>query len=163
MSTSADANQPTSPSGTPLSPAAEATDAVQRALAAEHAAFWAYGLADAYLDEQHDGALAEGRTEHRRRRDEVEALLTAGGTNPVPAEPSYQTPEPVVDARPALVLVLTAETDVAAAWRYVLERTADGELRAAAFAALVDAARRAVGWRQALGLDPVTVAFPGRG
>ncbi|WP_016700076.1 ferritin-like domain-containing protein [Actinoalloteichus spitiensis] len=161
MSTSAAANQ-TSPSGTPLSPAAEATDAVQRALAAEHAAFWAYGLADAYLDEQHDEALAEGRTEHRRRRDEVEALLAVGGTDPVPAEPSYQTPEPVVDARSALVLVLTAETDAAAAWRYVLERSADGELRAAAFAALVDAARRAVRWRQELGVDPVTVAFPGR-
>ena len=49
------------------------------------------------------------------------------------------------------------------AWRRCGVNLADvtGEDRRMAVAALVDAAVRATGWRQAAGMDPATVPFPG--
>lgn len=137
-------------------------DAVQPALAAEHAAVWAYGLAGAFLSDAMAEQLAEAAAAHRARRDATERALLDAGAQPVPPEPGYLTPEPVTDAGSALRLAITVETDAARAWRSVIERSpAEPGLRSAALQALTGAAVRATRWRVVAGDQPATVAFPG--
>lgn len=137
-------------------------DALQPALAAEHAAVWAYGLAGAFLAETLAEQLAEAAAAHRARRDATEQMLIDAGALPVPAEPGYRTPEPVDDAASALRLTITAETDVAAAWRSVIERSpAEPTLRRAALDGLIGAAVQAARWRALAGSTPLTMPFPG--
>ena len=148
----------TSPTSTP-SP--ETTDAVQRALAAEHAALWALQLVTAFLPAQESASLGEAATAHRSRRDATERLLRDRGAVPVPAEPAYATPARVTDRPSALALLIAAESDAAAAWRSVIERTDEAAVRTLAVDSLVDAAVRTTRWRRAAGLAPLTVPFPG--
>lgn len=137
-------------------------EALQPALAAEHAAVWAYGLVGAFLAEKLAGQLAEAAAAHRARRDATEQLLIDAGALPVPAEPGYRTPEPVNDAASALRLAITAETDAAAAWRSVIERSpAEPALRRVALDGLTGAAVLATRWRARAGSTALTVPFPG--
>ncbi|MBV9163911.1 MAG: ferritin-like domain-containing protein [Pseudonocardiales bacterium] len=137
-------------------------DALQRALAAEHAAIWVYGLVAAFVSNALDSQLDEAATAHQARRDATERVLIDAGAPPVPPEPGYLTPEPVTDAASALRLAITAETDAAAAWRSVIERSpADPGLRGAALEALTGTAVRATRWRATAGATPLTVPFPG--
>lgn len=137
-------------------------DALQSALAAEHAAVWAYGLAGAFLADELTGQLAEAAAAHRVHRDGTERVLIDAGVLPVPAEPGYLTPEPVTDNASALRLAITVETDTAAAWRSVIERSpAEPGLRRAALDSLTAAAVRAARWRAAARSTPATVPFPG--
>lgn len=137
-------------------------DALQPALAAEHAAVWAYGLAGAFLADSLADQQAEAAAAHRARRDATERLLLDAGAQPVPPEPGYLTPEPVTDAASALRLAITVETDAAEAWRSVIERSqAEPTLRRAALDALTTAAVRATRWRVVAGDEPPTVTFPG--
>ncbi len=142
-------------------------DALQAALAAEHAAVWVYGLVGAFVPDDLAGKLDEAAVAHQARRDATERTLIDAGARPVPAEPGYLGPEPVTDAASALRLVITAETDAAAAWRAVVERSvaehspAEPSLRAAALDALTRAAVRATRWRATAGIAPPTVPFPG--
>jgi hypothetical protein len=137
-------------------------DALQSALAAEHAAIWVYGVVGAFVSDALDSQLNQAATAHQARRDATERVLIDAGAPPVPPEPGYLTPEPVTDAASALRLAITAETDAAAAWRSVVERSpADPGLRGAALDALTGAAVRATHWRATAGTKPATVPFPG--
>lgn len=135
---------------------------LQGALAAEHAAVWVYGVAGAFVSSGLARRLDEASTAHQARRDATERMLIDVGVTPVPPEPGYLSPEPVTDAASALRLVITAETDAAAAWRSVVEWSpADPDLRGAALEALTAAAVRATRWRATTGAIPLTVPFPG--
>ncbi len=139
-----------------------AVAALQDVLAAEHAALWSYALAVAFLGSDQ---LAPARTDaaaHRELRAAVEVTLTQVGQRPVSAQPAYGTPQPVVDAPSAAGLLVTAETDSAAAWRSLLERAADRGLRRAGLDALTDTAARCARWRAAVGATPAVPVFPGR-
>jgi Domain of unknown function (DUF4439) len=137
-------------------------DALQGALAAEHAAIWVYGVVEAFVSATLDGQLEQAATAHQARRDATERVLIDAGALPVPSEPGYLTPEPVTNAASALRLAITAESDAAAAWRSVVERSpADPGLRGAALDALTGAAVRATRWRATAGTSPLTVPFPG--
>ncbi|MGH3917235.1 MAG: ferritin-like domain-containing protein [Pseudonocardiaceae bacterium] len=137
-------------------------EALQSALAAEHAAVWAYGLTSAFLADELASQLAEAAAAHRARRDGAEQMLVDAGALPVPAEPGYLTPEPITDNASALRLAITVETDTAAAWRSVIERSpAEPGLRQAALDALIAAAVQAAHWRTTAHSAPATVPFPG--
>ncbi len=139
-----------------------ALDALQDALAREHAALWCYSLAVAFLPR---AQLAQARTDaeaHRVLRGAVEKTLTQIGARPVSAQPAYATPQPVVDGRSAAALAVVAETDALAAWRSVLERTSDRVLREAALTALTDGTLRCSRWRLVVGTPPAIPTFPGR-
>lgn len=139
-----------------------ATEALQDALAAEHAALWCYGLVVVYLGPE-QGAQARADAEaHRGLRGAVETILTEVGARPVSAQPAYATPAPVTDAASAAALALVAETDALAAWRSVLERTTDRPLRRAALDSLTAGTLRAARWRVVLGTPPAVPVFPGR-
>jgi len=139
-----------------------AVDALQRALAAEHAAVWAYGLVGGQLVNTARQQLAtDCLTAHATRRDALIATLTARKATPVQAEAAYDVPQPVRDPAGAYALAVHVEEGVAAAWRAVLAETAERDARQTALPALTDAANRAVTWRSAAGRSPATVPLPG--
>jgi hypothetical protein len=154
--------QPPSSSPRPTAPLpADSLEAVQQALGAEHAAVWVYGLVSAFLPAELDPAAVEGLTAHRARRDATERLLATTGATPRPAEPAYVPPNPVTDQASAIALLVTAESDVTVAWRAVLERTDDADVRRAALEALTASAVRATRWRKVGGQVPVAPPLPG--
>jgi len=153
---------PNGPPNATVAPGDQGTvDAVQRALAAEHAALWTLQLATAFVTDEVAPAVAEATGAHRARRDATELLLRDHGAVPVAAEPAYATPAPVTDQASAIALLTTAESDVAAAWRSAIEYTDDQAVRTLAVDSLTDAAVRATRWRRTAGTAPLTVPFPG--
>lgn len=148
------------PGPPPAGYSADTIAALQAALAAEHAAVWAYGLIAAYLPAGGE-VVADAATAHRARRDATERLLSDAGVEPVSAEPAYRVPVPVDGPADALRLAVTAETDTAQTWRSAIERSALPDVRAAALDALTGAAVRAARWRAEAEEETVTVPFPG--
>ncbi|MGM1063075.1 ferritin-like domain-containing protein [Saccharothrix sp. Mg75] len=137
-------------------------DAVQDALGAEHAAVWTYGLVSAFIDQQ-AAAVAEGADAHRARRDTTERWLRDRAATPRPPAAAYLPPQPVDSAAAAVAALIAVETDACVAWRGVLERTDDGELRRSALDALTTSAVRATRWRKVAGVAPSSIAMPGAG
>ncbi len=138
-----------------------AVGALQDVLATEHAALWSYSLAVAFLARpgrrRADGHRGAPHAAGRRRGDPDQV-----GQRPVSAQPAYTTPQPVVDAKSAAGLLVTAETDAAAAWRSLLERGADRALRRAGLDALTDTAAAAPAGVAVVGAVPAVPVFPGR-
>jgi hypothetical protein len=67
-------------------------EALQQALAGEHAAVWAGGLGASRLSgDERAAALAELEV-HRRARDTLADLVVRGGGQPVAAAPAYELP-----------------------------------------------------------------------
>ena len=102
-----------------------ALDALQDVLGTEHAALWCYALAVAFLPADQAAVARTDAAAHRELRGQIEVTLSQLGQRPVSAQPAYATLRPVTDAASAAGLLVTAETDAAAAWRSVLERSAD--------------------------------------
>ncbi len=150
----------TAPSAGTGALAKDTIDALQAALAAEHAALWAYGLVAAY-DPKAAAAVTAAITSHQNTRDLAANLIVQGGATPVGPDPAYTTPHAVTDAATAQALALTIESDCAAAWRSVAGHTDDSTLRGTALSALTDCAMRMVSWRKAADDKPLTIPFPG--
>lgn len=138
-------------------------EALQAALAAEHAVIWGYGVVGGKVAAALLPAVREADAVHRTRRDAVVALVRGYGGDPVPTEPAYALPFAVTGPRPALRLALHLEEGAAAAWRYAVAATDAQAVRRTALTALTDAALRATGWRLRLPPATPTVAFPGGG
>jgi hypothetical protein len=128
--------------------------ALQAALAAEQAACYGYGVAGAYLS----GADAAGAdtdwVAHQVARDELTAIISAAGADPVAAAVAYQLPAPVRSAPQARALAVILENDVAQAYIALVAMDSKA-LRTLAATQLRAAALRAAAWSQQ------TVAFPG--
>jgi Domain of unknown function (DUF4439) len=136
--------------------APQAVQALQAALAAEHAAVYGYGVAGAMLtgaDQQ--AALADWRA-HQEARDTLEAMIVQLGATPVAASPAYELPFAVHGARSARRLAATLEEGVTQAYLGVVAVT-DETLRTFGALAMLPPANRAVAWRGS------TVSFPGMG
>jgi uncharacterized protein DUF4439 len=139
-----------------------AVAALQNALATEHAAVWCYTLAVAFLSDADRTRAREDEAAHRTLRSQVEQTLSQLGAPPTSAQPAYHTPQPVTDAASAATLAVVAETDALAAWRSVLERTTERDLRQAALDALTAGTLRCARWRVVVGTPPAIPIFPGR-
>ncbi|MEV7123385.1 ferritin-like domain-containing protein [Kitasatospora griseola] len=134
------------PSGSASPAAMRAADveALQAALAAEHAAVYGYGVVGAFLPvgpQREDGRAAYAA--HQARRDAWQRLLAAGGASPAAAAPGYRLPFQVKDAATAGRLAAHLETQLTAAYADLCATTA---LRARAAAALRECALRAARW-----------------
>lgn len=124
-------------------------DALQTALAAEHAAVFVYGALGGQTSQSEDPTLYAEITDayvtHRTRRDQLIALLEADGRQPVAAEPGYGLPAdlstPIAVADRALVL----ERACAATYVFVVASTR-GDDRKWAIDALLDTAVRELGF-----------------
>jgi Domain of unknown function (DUF4439) len=140
-----------SPSNPRPSPAPAEAEPLQQALAAEHAAVFAYGVIGGVL--RGEARAAAGHDAHRGRRDQLLARL---GPRAVAAEPAYSLPFAVDDARGARRLARVVEQRCAAVYADVVSRTT-GATRALAAEALTECANRRLSW----GGEPE--AFPGLG
>ncbi|HZM77744.1 MAG TPA: ferritin-like domain-containing protein [Candidatus Limnocylindrales bacterium] len=147
------------PATAPLS--AAALERLRAALAAEHAAIFAYGRLGVLLDAKGKEEARAAEVAHRSRRDTIVLQLDEAKASPVPAEPGYALPFPLTDSASAVRLAVHVEEGVAANWRAVL-RAVEGTWRKAALDAYSDAALRATRWRRLAGLTPMTTPFPGR-
>lgn len=127
-----------------------AIDALQDALAAEHAAVFGYGSLGARLT---GGALArahEAYDAHRRRRDRLEQFIRQAGAQPRPAAVAYRLPFAVASANRARRLAAGIEDGVADSYGWLVTTAGRGSsLRADAAGWLTEAALRAAGWRRA--------------
>jgi hypothetical protein len=131
------------------------------ALAAEHAAVYAYGVLGARLTGADRREATATEATHRARRDALLLRLAETGATPPPAAPAYTLPFPVPDARAALRLAVLVEERTAAAWRAAVPRTTATD-RTAAVTSLTDCAVRAARWRRRISATaPATVPFPG--
>jgi hypothetical protein len=140
---------------------ADPVQALQTALAAEHAVIWGYAVVGARVEPALRDRVRAADAMHRDRRDATAALIRKRGGDPAPTSPSYTLPFRVTDRSAALRLAVHLEEGAAAAWRYVVAATDERSLRRTAIASLTDAAVRATGWRRlATPLSP-TVPFPG--
>lgn len=139
----------------------EQDERLAAALSAEHAAIFAYGPIGVRLSGEQAREARATEAAHRTRRDALVVWLAeAGATVPAP-EPAYTLPFPVRDADSAMRLAIEIETRTAAVWRAAIPVT-EATRRRQAVEALTDCAVRATRWRIRAGVDPVTVAFPGR-
>jgi hypothetical protein len=136
-------------------------EALQKALAAEHAAVWGYGVVGATLGADGRAPAATAESVHRDVRDQVEALLGDRKVEPVGSMGGYALPFPVLSAVDAAALAVVLEDGVAAAWVRVLDQAAERSTRELAVQVLSAAEVRAVAWRGAAGQKPVTKALPG--
>ncbi|WP_083647546.1 ferritin-like domain-containing protein [Kitasatospora sp. CB01950] len=150
------------PSPAPSALAAADTEALQSALAAEHAAVYGYGVVGAFLPagpQREDGRAAYAA--HQSRRDAWQRLLAAGGASPTAAAPGYRLPFPVKDAATAGQLAAHLEIQLTAAYADLCASTA---LRPQAATALRECTLRAAHWGADLpalpGLTPAEPADP---
>ena len=164
-STDTDDSTPTPPppSGAVVS---GAVAALQRVLAAQHAAVYAYSVIGVHLsDPAQIGQARSLQEQHRTLRDQVSSEIAARNATPQAAAPSYSPDEPVTDAAGAQRWALSIEQGCAAGYRAQLAASASDDNpaaeRTAALAGLTGAARDAQFWRQLLTPATPTAAFPG--
>ena len=81
---------------------ASVVDALQRTLAAEHAAIFVLaalgGRASTLPPSSMRSALDAAYAGHLERRDQLRTMITEGGADPVAAEPAYRLPTPLTTA-----------------------------------------------------------------
>jgi hypothetical protein len=134
------------------------------ALAAEHAAIFAYGVVGARLVDAGDAGDADRAREadaaHRQRRDALVVVLDQRSVAPPVPAAAYELPFPVDDAGDARRLAVLVEERVAVVWRAALVVVTRDD-RELVLDALVDTAVWATRWRIAAGDQPATVPFPG--
>lgn len=75
------------------------TDALQSALAGEHAAVYGYEVAAAKSTGDLRPRLVRALDVHRAARDALRARIAAQGVTPVAAEPAYVVPDLTTEAR----------------------------------------------------------------
>ncbi|MDH6579666.1 ferritin-like domain-containing protein [Kitasatospora sp. MAP5-34] len=136
----------TSASATKAPLPSSAVNALQAALAAEHAAVYGYGVIGGHLPAgpQHDDGRAS-YTAHQARRDAWQRLLTTDGATPAAAAPGYQLPFAVATPASAGDLAVHIEAQLTAVYADLVE-AATGPLRLDAAAALREAALNARHW-----------------
>jgi len=139
---------------------ADATELLVAALDAEHMVIYGYGVLGTHLDDAGKAEARKAESAHRDRRDALIEMLSAANVPAPPAAPAYRLTEPVSDGASALRLAVSLEETAARAWRAALAATADDDRRIT-LDALIACAIQAMRWREAAGLTPVTVPFPG--
>lgn len=134
--------------------AVDESRALQKVLAGEHAAVFAYGALAARLAGSDRDAAITAIESHRARRDELAERLRAQGADPVAAAPAYRLPTRLTGAADARRLATDVEERIADLYGQLVA-AADGPLRVAAARALAGAAVLAATW------SGRTAALPG--
>jgi Domain of unknown function (DUF4439) len=143
--------------------------ALQRVLAAQHAAVYGYPVIGVRLSDPAQVRRARQlEAAHRQLRDNLMAQLAGRGATPVAVEASYTAAEPVTGPATARRWAVQLEQDCAGGYRYLLAATVSSAppseqagLRQQALTGLTAAAREATEWRALLTPATPTVAFPG--
>lgn len=121
--------------------------ALQQTLAGEHAAVYVYGVLGARVSLSTQESLATRLTSayvvHRGRRDQLVAMVRAGGGEPVAADVSYRLPNPSRTRSQLTAAALVTEQRCAEVYAAMVGSTARAN-RQWAIDALADAAVRAL-------------------
>jgi hypothetical protein len=128
--------------------------ALQAALAAEHAAVYGYGVAGAMLSGADQALALRDWKAHQEARDILQAMIAKLGATPVAADAAYELPFTVHEARSARLLAAALEEGVTQAYLGLVAATNE-TLRTFGALAMQPPANRAAAWRGS------TVAFPG--
>ncbi|WP_245642705.1 ferritin-like domain-containing protein [Nonomuraea candida] len=128
---------------------------LRKALAAEHAALFAYGLLGARTSGEVRAKMTAAFESHRARRDQLRTRITALGGKPAEPDASYALPFFPSGTALAVKLAVHLESGVAAAY-LELAAARDPELRRQAALAMQEAVTRSYSFRP----DP-PAAFPG--
>ncbi|MGL4305773.1 MAG: ferritin-like domain-containing protein [Mycobacteriaceae bacterium] len=148
-------------SAEPHKPDTNNSFALNVALAAEHAAIYAYGIVAAFSNPNRANFIAATIASHRARRDSLSALLEQREAHSVSAEAGYTVALTVNDPVTAAQLGLQIEMQTAQAWRSAIERSSVKSDIQLCIDALAQCAIQAASWRQILNIKPTTIAFPG--
>ncbi|TDU86914.1 uncharacterized protein DUF4439 [Kribbella voronezhensis] len=132
-------------------------EALQAALAGEHAAMYGVGVAGGKLSGARFAQATATFGVHRKRRDQLADLLADDGETPVAAEPAYDLPQPVTSTASAVALVLLIERRLSAVYADLVEAAEKEPVRTLAIQALIATSRAELSW----GGTPQ--AFPGQG
>lgn len=131
-------------------------EALQAAIAGEHAALYGVGVAGGKLSGARFGAATTLYERHRSRRDQLAEMLIEGGQTPAAAEPAYDLPQAVTNAATATALVLGIERRLTAVYGDLVEAAEQDRTRVFAVQALIASSREQLNW----GGKPS--AFPGQ-
>ncbi|MGP3957167.1 ferritin-like domain-containing protein [Nonomuraea sp. 3N208] len=134
---------------------ADDVEKLRKALAAEHAVLFAYGLLGARTSGSLRDRMSAAFDAHRARRDQLRGLITTRGGRPVEPDASYALPFFPSNATLAAKLAVHLENGVTAAY-LELAAAQDMSLRRYAALAMQEAVTRAYAFRPA---QPP--AFPG--
>lgn len=108
-------------------------DALQQTLAAEHAAIYVFaalgGRASALPPSQLHPAIDTTYAGHVERRDQLRAMLTADGADPVAADPAYRLPSPLTTSAQISAEALRVERACATTYAALVAATAGSERR----------------------------------
>ncbi|TDD53757.1 DUF4439 domain-containing protein [Kribbella antibiotica] len=130
-------------------------EALQAALAGEHAALYGVGVAGGKLSGAKFNAASDAFDRHRDNRDKLSALITAANETPVAAEPAYDLPQPVTNAASAAALIVGIERRLAAVYGDLIEAAEQPAVRQLGIDQLLATASAQVVWGGA------PVALPG--
>ncbi|MFF0340712.1 ferritin-like domain-containing protein [Kribbella sp. NPDC004875] len=130
-------------------------EALQAALAGEHAAMYGVGVAGGKLTGARFRDATDTFEQHRDNRDKLSALLVAAGETPVAAEAAYDLPQAVTNTATATALVLLIERRIAAVYGDLVEAAEQPAVRAFAVESLLGSATAQLAWGGA------PLAFPG--
>jgi uncharacterized protein DUF4439 len=107
--------------------------ALQKALAAEHAAVHLYGLLGGQSSKSRQpvlfAKLEQTYEEHRAARDELTVLVTRNGADPVPAKVDYKVPGPTSTPGQIRAVARTLERRVTRTYGELVANTAGAERR----------------------------------
>jgi hypothetical protein len=108
-------------------------EALQKALAAEHAAVHLYGILGAQSSKSRQPTLFRQLTstyeEHRDARDRLTVLISAKGSDPVAAQVDYDLPGPTSTAAQIEAVARTLERRVTKTYGELVANTAGGDRR----------------------------------
>ncbi|HET6152285.1 MAG TPA: ferritin-like domain-containing protein [Marmoricola sp.] len=108
-------------------------EALQDALAGEHAAVYLTGVLGAQASKSRQPALFDALLSayraHRRCRDQLTVLISAHGADPVAAEPAYDIPAPLDTPAELNDAALQLEHRIAKTYGQLIENTAGGDRR----------------------------------
>ncbi|MEV4806642.1 ferritin-like domain-containing protein [Nonomuraea sp. NPDC049421] len=138
-----------------MTAAGDDVEKLGKALAAEHAVLFAYGLLGARTSGRLRDRMSAAYDAHRARRDQLRSSITSRGGRPVEPEASYQLPFIPSDATLATDLAVQLEAGVTAAY-LELAAAQDVKLRRYAALAMQESVTRSYAFRAA---QPA--AFPG--
>ncbi|MBO0829757.1 MAG: ferritin-like domain-containing protein, partial [Streptosporangiales bacterium] len=103
-------------------------DALQAALAREHAAVYGYGVAGARLSGADRATVSAYLAAHKQDRDRLAAFVRAKGATPVGAQPAYELPVAVTSAATARSLGARIERSTAGGYAELV-RASTGAVR----------------------------------
>jgi hypothetical protein len=126
------------------------TDALQRTLAAEHAAVYVFGVLGAQTSEFEQrelfGNLLTAYRQHRAARDALVVRITKKGARPVAAAASYELPNGVSTPAHVLQAALTTERRTTQTYGTLVSQTVGGD-RSWAIEGLDESAVRQLSFR----------------